>query len=633
MLFTMGSCSEDLMTPDVPVSDDENLEDVYALNFMVTLDNMGSGISTRADYDPSRDPERIRYAENYIDLERFRVLFFDENNMFMFESKNRWIKRVDSNDNFSSWYVSVPLGAFGNDSYGEGKEYDWDDIHNKLTSNRFKIAILANRPYELQYPGFTESTLELPDGVFKNDGPVWTPADAGKKSLLDLHHCQYDIIYTDKGNHLGKDSKFSALSFYDFVMGDINTDRPTMGASIHWASFDYNDTDKELLYDSGSSQTYMRNVKMPSEDHPIPMYGIQIFEPIPSASWKKGTPFDISNEPADAFPDMDYVPQTISLLRSCVRIDLKIPKSVKSGKRPTLVTLWYSNIYSRCEPIDTWTPTDKIWKPHNSGCEWELIRDYGLITDSRYSLGTSTKDDYQKRLSWFYGAWTDPALGDDYKWKFNRISGNPMTPSYAGTAKPLDQYPHIFNPCIQRNKVLKLDYADVSDYYNDGYWHYVVYTGERNMNDPNNIYDMAKNPYIATFVLTWDKKSFYCVPLMQYDKNKSTALANVFGPFTDSSTTPIMYSKGSWPGQMDTYVNSLPSVTDKNLWPYPLLRNHIYTFTLKGTKADGDVEDLTVVSDVVRTDDINFSERVKHFNMTGIAPGFKVDSNGHLKLR
>lgn len=603
LLLSLSSCTEDLMTPESEGygNDNEMIDKVYSLNFVVTLDNMGSATETRAGAT-LQDPIELTQWENYIDPERFRVLFFDKDDMFLFESKNRWLKQVSLSDTYSSWYVSIPFGPFGNDSYGTGKEYDWVKIRNKLTSEPFKIAILANRPSELRYPGFIDSELSLPDGVFKNDGPQWGPAETGKKSVFDLHHCQYDIIYSDKGEI----NKGNDYCWYDFVMGDINTSQPTMGAAINWVSFDNGDTDKVLL--GGSTQ--MRNVKMPSKDHPIPMYGIQIFDPIPESEWVLGTPFDISNEPEEAFPNSSYNYNTISLLRSCVRVDLKIPKSIKSGK-PSLVSLWYSNIYSRCEPMDTWTPTDKIWNDdHNNGCEWKNIMNYGPVSKANDTYGSgSTKNDYQKRLSWFYGVWQEKG------WPFKTVKGTTVTPIAETASTP---YPRIFNTCIQRNKVITCNKADVSDYYNDGYWHYVVYTGERNINDPNTLPTMTKNPYIEVFVITWDKSKYYCIPLLNYKDNDDKDLTGVFGPHSNSDM-----NGGNWPSALNTYIGTLPSETSNNL-PYPLLRNHIYKFTLTGkTKAGGDLDGIAIDSEVVQSGDINFSQQVKKSRITA-KPTFKL---------
>lgn len=623
--FLLSSCTEDILEPDLVVDNYEegDLDDVYSLNFMVTLDDMGSS-STRA-FDPTAEAPELAKWENYIDPERFRVLFFDDSNRFLFESKNRWLKQVDVNDSYSSWYVSIPLGAFGNDSYGDGKEYDWEAIHEYLTdpNHTFKIAILANRPADLQYPGFTDSSLSLPNGIFKNDGPVWGPDDVGKRTLMDLHHCQYDIIYADKGNHWDNTTNNYGNSYYDFVMGDINTQRPTMGASIHWVSFDNGDTDKELIYQknatASTSDTYARNVKMPSADHPIPMYGIQRFNHIPKSEWRKGTPFDLSNVPSNAYPDANYKPNTISLLRSCVRLDFCFPKSLGE---PKVITLWYSNIYSRTEPMDTWTPTNELWKPHNAGCEWEDIRDYGLICNNKSPGNGNSKADYQKRLSWFYGVWGDKSVWGNDAWKFTtRTSGNVTVAT--GPA-----YPHIFNTCIQRNKVIRLQKADVTRYYNDNNYHYAIYTGERNMNDPNTLPNMTKNPYIACFIVSWDKKKYYCIPLLNYNVTQPQSVTSLFGPQTED-----MYTSGSWPSAVNTYCNNLVNETNKDYWPYPLVRNHIYRFTLKGTKAgDGDL-DFGIKSEVLKSDDIDFKDKAKNLNVKSLSPEFKVTPDSRLIVK
>ena len=578
--IVMTSCVDDVAMPTGPDSNESEIpSEVYSLSFSVRLDNMG-GIGSRAQ----GDPEEITKWENYINPERFRVLFFDNNDKFLFESKNRYLKEMETHGGYNTWLVSIPLSSYGNDTYFEdGTDYNWDAIRTHLTTQPFKIAILANRPTNLQYPGFTDSELSLPDGVFANDGPNWGPSDVGKRDVFDLHHVQYDVIYADKGTHSD-----AAKSYYDFIMGDITSSRPTMGASVNWVSFDNGDTDKEQL---GSSSVYLRNLKMPSKEHPIPMYGIQRFDPVPAANWIAGTPFDISNMPGDLMnPDVDYNYKSISLLRSCVRLDLKIPKSAVSRK-PQFVSLWYSNIYSRTEPMDVWTPTDELWgELHDNKCELSSIINYGPVSNTNST--STTKADYQKRLSWFYGAWKEKG------WQFKTRQNTYV--SVAAENKATTPYPRIFNTCIQRNKAIRINNGDVSDYYNDGYYHWIVYTGERNMNDPNTLPNLGKNPYIATFIISLDNSKYYCIPLLDYDKNNDADLSGVFGPHTDN-----MRTTGNWPTKMDTYVNSLYSEKGSNL-PYQLLRNHIYEFTLTGTKSSGgeDIENMMVMSNVHASENI-----------------------------
>ena len=590
-LSWFSSCSEDELLLDEatsPGSPDFG-DNVYSLGFTVTLDDMG----TRSG-NVNGDPYQVTRWENYINLERFRVLFFDKDDLFLFESKNRWVKQTEGGDSFSSWFVSVPLGSHGNDSYGEGEEYDWDLIRNILTNENFKIVIMANRPSQLLYPGnFMDSELKLPGGVFDNDGPYWGPENFRKKKLFDLQHYQYDIIYADKGSH-------ASTAYYDFIMGEIDTDRPTMGAAINWVSFDNNDNDKVAL---GSGGKYMRNIKMPSEDHPIPMYGVQSYPPIPPSSWQKGTTFDLSVEPSGVYPETPYSGRkAISLLRCCVRLDLKIPKSVMNGKQPTHVSLWYSNIYSRTEPIDNWTPTNELWNhnglPHSdANCEMQTLIDHGNVINS--TSITSSKTNYQNCIKWFYTAWLEKG------WPFNTKGGGSNPPSSSSN------YPRIMNSCIQRNQFITLQNGNYTNYFQDNnqYWHYVVYTGERNPNDANTFDNLPKNPYVAFFAISWDNSKFYMIPLMNYEKNTDTTnLNNVFGPHTDGSI-----GNASAPSTYNSWItNTVPTLKGNNI-PYPLLRNHIYTFTLTGKSRAGD-EELTlsdITSDVRATENINFSKQLK----------------------
>ena len=608
-MFAFACVSDNLLDEFDSAPQEEEMpdfgDDVYSLNFVATLDNMGSS-PTRAITD--KDPEIITRYENYINLERFRILFFDKNDKFLFESKNRWVKQIDSNDEYSGWFISVPLGPFGNDSYQDthAKEYNWDDIRDKLTEENsyFKIAILANRPAQLLYPGtFSDSTLELPEGVFDNDGPYWGPDDVGKRDIFDLHHYQYDIIYADKGKHADGGSNGA---FYDFIMGDINTTRPTMGSAINWVSFDKDDNDKVVL----TSSTAMRHVKMPSEDHPIPMYGIQIFPTIPKDQWKKGSPFDLSNLQDGLNPGTTYIPTSVSLLRSCVRLDLVIPKTIKNGQKPKFVSLWYSNIYSRTEPMNTWTPTNQLWKDKcDSQCELNDLINFGAFVSSSV-VNETTKLAYQNRLSWFYGAWKQKG------WEYKTLTGSTITPPAASTGGGSKDYPQIFNTCIQRNKVITCERGYV-DGYNDNCHHWVVYTGERNNNDPNTLPNMEK-PYIICWIISWDSSNYYCIPLLNYGSNNDADrnTYSVFGPHTDK-----VEESGNWPSKMTSYMNSLPAESKNNL-PYPLMRNHIYRFTLTGkstlTRAEDDLSDISIESEVLQTPDIGFSEQVKKLPRTAL---------------
>ena len=177
------SCEEDVI--DIP----EGIRKGYSINLTVTLDKMGG--STRA----ANIVNPLEEVENYIDPTKFRVLFFSTNeetneDKFLFESRSRWVKKLDSNSSHSEWLVSVPVFTYGNDVYkinGKTVEWDWERIRTALTTNKFKIAILANRPELDWYPKFDD--VDVPAHWYDNSGPHWTPEDTGVKDVFDLHHC------------------------------------------------------------------------------------------------------------------------------------------------------------------------------------------------------------------------------------------------------------------------------------------------------------------------------------------------------------------------------------------------------------------------------------------------------------
>ena len=589
---------------DIP----EGIKEGYSINLMVTLDKMG-GTRAASSYNP------LEEIENYIDPEKFRVLFFDHNDKFLFESKSRWVKKLDPGSIHSEWLVSIPVFTYGNDVFDyeyeddngnivevKGDEWDWEKIREALTTNSFKIAILANRPEIDWYPSFTDTEDHLKAHWYDNKGPYWYPKDTGKKDVFDLHHCQYDPLYHGKSKTTQKG--VTEVGYYDFLMGDwdktkISNDddygkmRPTMGATCSWVDFRNKKTineytgvnilsDAENIKESNMVSCFIR----PDSEHPIPMYGIREFEPI--KNWTKGTPFNLSDL-ADG--DISYDFRTISLLRSAVRLDLLIPETFGE---PDFVSMYYPNVYSRCEPMNVWTDTNDIWEDdHGHDCEWINIMDYGLV-DSKYIKKGGTnrysnlKNDFQKTISWYHGEWLEKG------WKFINSEGVDVSPANPETGE-VPSYPKIFNPCIQRNLWVMCDkqQGDFSKEYSDGYYHYVVYTGERNMIDPN-ILPLMKdnapdNSATHAYAMSWlfkvkGKDEYYCIPIADYSKDQSNA-KECFGPYK----TEDFKGKRQLPttnGSISTYADDLKNLTekeeDKEKMPWPLLRNHIYRIIVTG---------------------------------------------------
>ena len=112
-------------------------------------------------------------------------------------------------------------------------------------------------------------------------------------------------------------------------------------------------------------------------------------------------------------------------------------------------------------------------------------------------------------------------------------------------------------------------------------------------------------------MVSWDNKKYYCIPLVDY-YNGDPDLTPVFGPHTFD-----LYANAQPPAAYNTYMGTIPSKTGNKL-PYPLLRNHIYRFTLKGTKAGDDMDDVSISSEVLQSEDINFSPIVKRTRIKGV---------------
>lgn len=383
----------------------------------------------------------------------------------------------------------------------------------------------------------------------------------------------------------------------------------------------------------------------PSKDYLIPMYGIQEFDAIKSAYWDWGSPYDLSNP-----EDPDAVGHEIALLRSVVRLDLYLPQTIDNNKSLDFVLLWYSNVFARCEPMDVWTSTGDLWEQqhkNNGTCsDWTYINAYGPVT--RGTKESDPKDDntyeasvrrYQERMSWFYGIWTDRVGWD---WNSSRSgSGSRLKADYdlntwaIGSAAK-GNYPQIFNPCVQRNGTVDCTHLDVSGVGENP--HIVVYTGERNINDPSNLLKMGAEGTGAGTVIHWmigyrDKSATgdvvdgitYSIPIVDYSSSKPNPIIKdsytyntntkkyTFQNGTGTSEKPVNrmgtvkdndhpFNEGTNKINYETAVqHSLPNVP----MPLPLIRNHKYVLNVNGSKPQsqtraGDVG-ISVSSEVQRS--------------------------------
>lgn len=597
-VFAMNSCSDsndDLLAEiEQPVSPEEQ-DHGYSIGLTITLDAMGGRAAT-PDNDPLWD------FENYIDPQKFRVLFFDKDNKFLFESKNRWMKQIETSNDNSRWYVSIPFFTYGNED-----NWDWGKIKERMMSGDFKIAILANRPTMEWCPNYDDlgNDVVIRLGWFDNTGPHWGPADTDVKTVYDLHRCQDDPIYITKNYRIEKDKDTGKtinseyIGFYEFIQGGENVkEHPQMGATASWVDYGEKDDITDLGFwsedklDDPNQKTY-RYYKKPSKNYPIPMYGIQTFKKIDK--WPEGTTLNLTRTEKDDKP--------ISLLRSVVKLELLLPRE------PLYVLLRFTNVYSRCEPLNVWDPTETIWKDdHNKNetCEWFNIWKYGPISLTYQSGWSNDATYFQNRIAWFYKELMDTNQGWAYPEDVSAQSDLPA--------------PKIFNACVQRNETVNCEQTRIPGY-NDGYIHYVVYTGERNLNDPSaldKVNDYGTVAFWQFFIpdANGTNGKLYTVPMCEsakcngYDAYPTTTLSRNHRP-EDGAQKSILktdYCRG---------VQSL-NVTNSNYktLPFPLLRNHVYRFkignpnwSLQNTAKtrSGEADDaLQVKVEHAYTEDISF---------------------------
>ena len=333
------------------------------------------------------------------------------------------------------------------------------------------------------------------------------------------------------------------------------------------------------------------------EEQYIPMYGIQLFDAL--TDWKKGTTYYLSEQSGSQTGEYDY--KSISLLRSVVKLELRIPKTTATGQAVEVDNDWAqicaNNFMARCEPMDVSTPTDQIWKAdHIKDCEWNDIRNHGLYA------GTE-KVDCKDQLSWFFGAWLDK---ENIGWNWNNAK-----PKNFASEKEGEKYPKIFNPITQR-----LQLAFITDCYlpTDDYHRWIVYCGERNMNDPHNTGDVTTTGYISTFRVQVGIKIsnqvtnyyIYHLPITDYSPSDNTK--NPIEDFMCQEVTKDSEIReiSSYPKYLDAneaannYYKIVQNDKNNKHYPYPLLRNHHYRLTVT-IGGNGDDVDVQVVDGEKRT--------------------------------
>lgn len=321
---------------------------------------------------------------------------------------------------------------------------------------------------------------------------------------------------------------------------------------------------------------------LPSADHPIPMYGVQKFNAL-NGWWEEGASFDLTTGGLDE-KDNEYDAKTISLLRAVAKIEVLIPKSIGVPKHIYMHSL---NRHVRCEPMDVATPTNELWKDHNAGCEWKAIHEWGTMMNSD---GSYNKNDYKKKLARYYGSWLE------WGWNFNEQTA--LIPDYEKDGP----FPRVMNPYINRADCAA--FIDVSDYYNDQFYHYIFYMGESAIDAPGNYDGSSSNPMVPHIRIRFDERyASTCKVKVNSDLNLmgndcyriylteggiASGARDINGASKIASTGYDAYQKNP------TYL--------KEHWP--IIRNHVYRFTV----LDSGMDNMSgiVVNAQNRTADFDF---------------------------
>lgn len=358
-----------------------------------------------------------------------------------------------------------------------------------------------------------------------------------------------------------------------------------------------------------------RRAMLPSKDYPIPMYGIQDFDPI-GEYWQPGLLFNLSQFNNAQKTGYNY--RRISLLRSLSRVEVKLSKTTYKQK-PSHVYLRSINRSARMTPVDFFTPTDIIWNGFNSSSANDVKRlqnyiDAGNLNEQRIIentpgvvqeeknimqygpiyIGTNANSgqsedqkltEYRKTTAWPFGIWEH-----QWGWDWNRGKGYvkdfetyQVGQTRAHTGQLVPEYPRILHPRISRSDYVR--FAEVDD---PEYWHYIVYIPEKNITDADNPGNIADRPKIIHVEIRFNGG-----PEEHYGKENEDGTLwdedNYVDNFDDKRAYRLYFTPGGraslgkfeWNGRdsWDAYEYDWDIV--KQHWP--ILRNHVYTFTVNGS--------------------------------------------------
>ena len=342
----------------------------------------------------------------------------------------------------------------------------------------------------------------------------------------------------------------------------------------------------------------------PNPNQGIPMYGVKHFDKIPD--WQRGTTHNLQG--------------VVSLIRALAKVEIYIKGSFG---QPRHVYMREINRAARCEPMDVHTSTDSLWVNDHlvytgeGACEWFRIQKYGPVYNKM------SEADYPNWLSWFYGSWKyDPSDSSPILWKnqgegtsyeYNGDLGyyvpkGQMTgwtkSSFNYSGYTTEQPPHIFNPYMYRSSYCRFLYAGY-DTQGGGYYKYVLYLPEKNIDDPSTAGKPETTPKVPHIEYRFPPRNSASTDDEDGDEDVPSAVASVFSNteynlddddcyriyFTNYGESTASDAEGSIYG-----LDKNPFLTNGTKWNYdnyersrerlayhwPIVRNHRYQLYVGG---------------------------------------------------
>lgn len=402
-----------------------------------------------------------------------------------------------------------------------------------------------------------------PSNTSAKDCFLFTINSAG---TVTVRYSGSENAITIKGANTTTASKATSQTINGVKVYEFQVSYETVTSTLN--GYIYSKNNEAIIYDIEYTQDeYMygsdREGILPSSDHPIPMYGVQQYDKL-RGYWEEGSSFDLTEGGTDE-SGMSYHARTISLLRAVAKIEVLIPKSLGVPKH---IYMRSFNRRVRCEPMDVATPTEKLWKDHNNGCEWKMVQARGPMMGSG---GSYTTTDYKTKLAWFYGNWLE------WGWNFNNQTS--VAPKYEQ-----GPFPRLYNPYI--NRADRAAFIDVTDYYNDQYYHYLFYMGENTLDAPST-YSGGGSPTLPHVEIRFDER--YAATSKVAPNSDLNLMDNdcyrIY--FTDGGLAAgARNADGTSKIPYDKYIDQYEKKPEYVKEHWPVIRNHVYSFTVLDNGSD-----------------------------------------------